>query len=290
MNKLNTYIVPPLSEPIRLLDFVIQFVNEIPTRNGAKKAIKKGNIKLNGNTSMGGIFINQGDTIELYAEEPFVKKVFKLKLEILFEDEYLAVINKPAGISVSGNFFRTIQNALPFNITTSTEADKLATPQPVHRLDNPTSGLLIIAKTKQAQIKLGKMLENKTITKVYHALVLGEPKQKGEIKNSIDDKNAITRFEVIKSIQHKKLNTIALVKLWPLTGRTHQLRIHMAQTGHPILGDKQYGTNESNKLSKGLFLTATELQFNHPVKNKPQLISLALPNKFTQQLQQTSIL
>jgi 23S rRNA-/tRNA-specific pseudouridylate synthase len=90
------------------------------------------------------------------------KKVFKLKLEVLLQDEYLAIVNKPSGIPTSGNYFRTVENALPYNLSPSTQIDALPHPRPVHRLDNPTSGLLLIAKTRTAQTILSRDLQNKT--------------------------------------------------------------------------------------------------------------------------------
>lgn len=284
MNKTNTYIARELIQPIRFLDFVIQYIDEITTRNGAKKAIKNGSIKVNDANAKTGTYININDIIDIYEEEAEIKKVFELDLDVLHEDEYLAIINKPAGIGVSGNYFRTIQNALPFNIKTSSLPDKLNIPRPVHRLDNPTSGLLIIAKTSTANIRLGEMLAQKLISKYYHAIIIGKPEAKGEIEIEIDNKKAISQYQIIDSIHHKRLGQISLVRLSPITGRTHQLRIHMSEIGHPILGDKEYGNEASNKLGKGLFLSATDISFVHPFTNKALMVSVTQPNKFTKVL------
>ena len=115
-------------------------------------------------------------------------KPYELNLEIIFEDESLAIINKPAGISVSGNKYRTIQNALLANLRTSSEPDSLKWPRPVHRLDYATSGLLIIAKTSSALVSLGKQFEERRIKKSYKAIVIGKVNNEGVIAEKINDK------------------------------------------------------------------------------------------------------
>ena len=100
-------------------------------------------------------------------------------LEVIYEDDYLAIIDKPPGILVSGNKLKTIVNALPFNLQVSSQIDALINPLPVHRLDFPTSGLLLIAKTNNALVALGKMFEEKKISKIYHAITIGQMKPEG---------------------------------------------------------------------------------------------------------------
>lgn len=280
MQVLASYKVSENIGNIRLLDFALQNIKEIGTRNGFKKAIKKGELLLNGEKATTGTFLKQNDIIDLLEPELIVHKVFDLKLDVLYEDDYLAVIFKPAGIGVSGNYFRTIQNALPFNIKTSTQSDKLAIPRPIHRLDNPTSGLLIIAKTHSTAVKLGKMLEQKQINKIYHAIVVGTPNTENYINLPINGKTALTKITLVNTIKSAKFQSLSLVKLSPITGRTHQLRIHMAEKGTPILGDKEYGSHIKNLWGKGLFLCATEIHFSHPITDQGLNIYHELPNKF----------
>lgn len=280
MQVIATYKVEGNIGNIRLLDFALQNIKEIGTRNGFKKAIKKGELLLNGEKATTGTFLKQNDTIDLLEPELVVHKTFELKLDVLYEDDYLAVIFKPSGIGVSGNYFRTIQNALPFNLKSSTQSDKLAIPHPVHRLDKPTCGLLIIAKTHSVAVKLGNMLEQKQINKIYHAIVIGTPSNENEISIPIEGKTAISKAAIIKTVNSPRFSSLTLVKLSPITGRTHQLRIHMAETGTPILGDKEYGNKVKNLWGKGLFLCATEIEFLHPISNTSIHLAKDLPNKF----------
>lgn len=192
----------------------------------------------------------------------------------------MAVINKPAGITVSGNSFKTIFNALPYNLKESTESDALFKPTPVHRLDNQTSGILLIAKTKTAQIELGKQFENKTIQKNYVAIVVGAIFKNCTVNSPIENKESLTFFETIEVVKSLKFKELTYLKATPKTGRTHQIRIHLASIGHPILGDKLYGDKEMLHKGKGLFLAATDITFLHPKTSEKITFKIAVPNKF----------
>ena len=126
--------------------------------------------------------------MELVENSKTQPKIYEFNLEVVFEDDYMAVVNKPAGISVSGNTFKTIFNALSFNLKNSPLPDALIKPTPVHRLDNQTSGLLLIAKTKTAQIELGNQFEQQTIQKNYCTIVVGEVHTNRVINLPIENK------------------------------------------------------------------------------------------------------
>ena len=231
-----------------------------------------------GNT---GGWIQEGQLIELIDLEDTPPKAYDLELEVLYEDQFLTIINKPAGITVSGNQYRTIQNALISNVSISTDKDALKWPRPVHRLDNQTSGILVVAKTRKALMSLGQLFENNLVEKKYNAIVMGKTKSEGVIDILIDNQLAVTKYKTIETLPSLQSDWLSLLELKPETGRTHQLRIHCSNNGFPILGDKLYG-NEGNILKhKGLFLVASGISFNHPTTNSLVEIDLELPYKFT---------
>lgn len=198
----------------------------------------------------------------------------------------MAIINKPAGISVSGNQYKTIVNALGFNLKVSNQKDALNWPLPVHRLDNQTSGLLIIAKTVMARIKLGRAFENKQIKKKYQAIVIGKTDPKGSVNYKIGEKEAFSEYKTLQTVKSLKNDYLSLLELIPSTGRTHQLRIHCAKAlGTPILGDKIYGKPNLILKHKGLFLCAVALDFVHPITTEELKIRIATPHKFIKRLE-----
>ncbi|MFD0861184.1 pseudouridine synthase [Sungkyunkwania multivorans] len=281
MMVLETHIVPLLSEEIRLQDYGTSIFSAITTKSALKKTIKQGGIRIDGEIATTGHWIKEGQTIELLDLEKPLQKIFKLPLTVIFEDDHLAIIKKPAGYPTSGNYFRTIQNALPFNLKISKGADAMKIPRPVHRLDNPTSGLLIIAKTRSAQKHLHQQFEEQHISKTYVALVVGTPKLEGEITLPINDRAANTYFETLKTVNSLRNETLSSLKLYPRTGRTHQLRIHLSAIGHPIVGDALYGKEGHTLKHKGLFLSAVGLALKHPHTDQRLRFELPPPNKFT---------
>lgn len=280
MIVLKTHIVPAATPQARFSDYACGIFEQLPSRKGVKKAIKKGCIQLNGHPASTGRWVQAGDVVTLVDLEETPPKAYDFSLDIVHEDDYLAVINKPAGIRVSGNQFRTITNMLLGNIQASPLPDALKWPKPVHRLDAPTSGLLMIAKTAQAHMSLGQQLENKRIQKTYHAIVKETPPAQGHLYAPIDGQTAHSEFQLQQTVPSLRNNTVSLVKLWPRTGRTHQLRIHMAHLGHPVIGDTQYGEKGNTLLHKGLFLAATSLVLHHPVTGKTMEINIPVPHKF----------
>lgn len=276
-----THTAPEISNPTRLYDYAfLIFQKYIPSKKGIKKALKRGEIWLDNKKGKSGDWVKEGQHIELRDLELNPPKPYPLELEIIYEDEYFAVINKPAGISVSGNQFRTIQNAIINQIKVSNFDDALKWPRPVHRLDNQTSGLLVIAKTAKAIINLSKQFENKDVKKTYYALVIGEPEKSGIINLPIDNHKATSLFKTLKTINSIKSNKISLIELEPQTGRTHQLRIHCAKSGFPILGDKLYGDQNNTLLHKGLFLSANKISLKHPFLNDIITLEINTPKKF----------
>ena len=278
--SIQQHIVAKGTYEIRFIDYVFQHFRCIPSRAGIKKAIKRGQFTLDGNIAVPGKWIEEGQVIELFDLVFPPSKEYYLDLEVLFEDAYMAVVNKPAGIVVSGNQFKTIENALPHNLESSNEVDVLAWPRPVHRLDSPTSGVLLVAKTRKAQINLGQQFEQKRIQKGYRAILIGEVEASGMITESIEGLESKSAFELISKVPSLQNGFLSLVNLYPLTGRTHQLRIHTASIGHPIMGDKLYGNQGQHIKGKGLFLSAVSIEFKHPITKEDMSFIIDEPAKF----------
>lgn len=252
----------------------------MPTKSALKKAIKKQYITVNNLIATSATFIKGGESICLSIPEgvnPQKKLIFKL--DVLFEDEYLALIHKPAGILVSGNGFKTIAHALPQNIQQSKLPDATL-PQPVHRLDYATTGILLIGKTSISIRKLNKMFEDKEMSKTYYAITIGNMNQQGEIRSEVDGKESHSSYRVIQSVDSVRFGKLNLVQLNPQTGRRHQLRKHLASIGNPILGDKEYGIENLILKGKGLYLHAYSLQFIHPFTAEILHVVDELPLRF----------
>ncbi|WP_299160580.1 RluA family pseudouridine synthase [uncultured Tenacibaculum sp.] len=280
MKHIETHKVPLLEKPIRLQEYAVGIFKTIPTKSGIKKAIKKELVFVNGKLASTALFIIGNELIELFkTEETTSFKRLELPLEVLFEDDYLAIIYKPSGILVSGNSFATIDNALQQNLTKSTLFDAVR-PRPVHRLDYPTSGVLLIGKTTSSITALNQLFEKKQIQKTYHAIGIGKMERNGEIDFPIDSKEAFTTYEVIKTVPSVRFKYLNLVLLQPKTGRKHQLRKHLLSIENPILGDKEHYIEGLILNGKGLYLHASSLKFTHPFTKENLSIKKELPKKF----------
>lgn len=282
IEKIESYTVPKLEKQVRLSDFVPGIFKTITSHQGMKKAIKGGLVKVNGSIGFTGDYIKGGEVIELYQNSSVQnqKPRIDIKLEVVFEDDYLAIINKPAGIVVSGNKKWTLENALPKNIKLSNKPTALLRPEPIHRLDYPTSGAILVGKTREAVLALNKLFEERNIEKTYFAVTIKSMPESGVIESKIDDKSAKSFYKVINSVKSPKYQFLNLVQLTPHTGRRHQLRKHMSEMGNPILGDLLYGNQGEIVKGKGLYLHAFSLNFIHPFTNETVSVSVPLPKKF----------
>lgn len=267
-------------EGTRLIDYIIDLFPQVPSKKRAKKAIKSGAIRLNEEIIETGRWIKKGDTIKLFDLEETPPKVFAMKIDVIYEDDYLAIVWKPAGLKVSGNQYKTLHNTLAHNLSKSSQEDALPWPLATHRLDVPTSGLVLIAKTIAARRALGQLFEHKKIAKTYFAIVIGNIDEFGTIDNDIEGKKSISNFKKVRQVPSLRNEWLSLVKLEPITGRTHQLRIHLAGIGHPIMGDKLYGDEGNIMGHKGLFLASVGLSFEHPLTGESINIKQVAPDKF----------
>ena len=225
------------------------------------------------------------DSIEIYPEN--------IPLDIIYQDKYLAVINKPSGMVVhpgAGTPDHTLAHALMWHFPEIKEVGPKERPGIVHRIDKEASGLLVIAKDLRACDSLKEQFKKRTVDKKYLALVWGHyTKKSGIISWSIGrhmkngarmsirtrkPKRAETHFRVIKTFKD-----FSLLEIKTITGRTHQIRVHMSAAGHPIVGDKYYGRKrKKSSLTSRLFLHAYYLSFTHPENRKRQEFTVPLPN------------
>ena len=273
----EVHIVPQSTEPMRLQEYGVGIFDEYPTKSSWKKAIKARNILLNGVEAGTARMVQPGDTIESLGVPDMPNLEPTLALDVLYEDEHLAAIAKPSGVSVSGNKWHTIANSLPAALQPSAERDA-CTPRTVHRLDYATGGVLLAGKTRRAVRQLGELFAERKVHKTYVAIVVGSPPEKGTVDSPIDEKPGVSHFEVVDSVPSARFGSLSLLRLAPETGRRHQLRIHLAELGHPILGDRRYCKSEELLKGKGLYLHAYSLELDHPFSGEPVKI-VAQPHK-----------
>ena len=291
---ITEFLITAGEQPKRLDVFLVNRERDM-SRSALQRLIELGRIRINDQIVKPSHKIKPGDkiTMDVPKPEPLELKGEAIPLEVLFEDDQILVLNKPAGIVVHpapGNWTGTLVNALLHHFhtsggTVSTIGGK-ERPGLVHRLDKDTSGVMVIAKTDQAHRHLAAQFKQHTITRVYEALVWGVPKRgHGLIELAIGrDSKERKKFSARtarpkESVTEYKVNrrfgkTVAHVLLYPRTGRTHQLRVHLASLGHPILGDPTYGGRKVCSLDgmgiPRVMLHARTLGFHHPSSGEPQ--------------------
>lgn len=212
-----------------------------------------------------------------------------IPLEILYEDEALAVISKPAGLVVhpaAGNESGTLVNALLFHLSSLSGIGGEQRPGIVHRLDKDTSGLMLVAKDDQAHLSLSAQFAARTMEKHYHAIVSGHMKEmSGSVEKPIGrDPKDRKKMAVVPSGRYALTDWLVLQEKGPdslldlhiHTGRTHQIRVHMASIGHPVLGDPIYGSKRSTHADR-LMLHACSISFDHPRTGKRMTFTQPAP-------------
>jgi 23S rRNA pseudouridine1911/1915/1917 synthase len=259
MSSREIEIIVPSGKVRERLDLFLTHHVENATRSKVQQAIESGNITVNGKTVKPSYKISPDEVIRVVIPKPPAPDVVEenIPIEIIFEDEHLLVVNKPAGMVTHpayGNYTGTLVNALLYhcNNTLSTLNDPTR-PGIVHRLDKDTSGLIVIAKSDMVHAHLAKQFARRTIDRAYWAIVWGrfeKGKKSGLIdaalgrsksdrkKIAVSDsgKSAATEYEVLEEFEY-----LSLVKLKLRTGRTHQIRVHLHHIGHPVFGDPTYG-------------------------------------------------
>ena len=252
------------------------------SRSRIQKLIEEGRVLVNNETTVSRYKVNPGDfiTAEYLEQTPTDIKPKDIALDIVYEDEDLIVINKPKGLVVhpaAGNYDNTLVNALLYHCKELSDINGYYRPGIVHRIDKDTSGLLVCAKNNAAHAALSAQLQDKTCFRKYYAIVNGiidnnegiinapigrssKDRQKMEVTDK-NSKGAITEFKVLQ-----RLSSTCLVECELKTGRTHQIRVHMAFIKHPVLNDPKYSKKTIDET--GQYLHAYYLSFIHPKTNE----------------------
>ena len=278
------------------LDKYLSEQNKDLSRVMIQRLIDSGNVTVNEKIVKASYKVNVEDVIKVVVEEPkeTTLKPEKLPLNVVYEDNDIIVINKEKGMVVhpgNGNLEGTLVNAVLERCKGSLSGiGGEIRPGIVHRLDKDTSGLIIVAKNDKAHIKLSEDLKNHNIKKTYLALVRGVVKENeatidmpiGRSDNvrtkmavKKNGKNAITHFKVLK-----RYDGYTLLEIKIETGRTHQIRVHMAEIGYPVVGDMVYSNGKNPFNIEGQMLHAWKLEFNHPITNKKMELEAELPKYF----------
>lgn len=276
----DEHLVPPDDGGERLDRYAFAVLAGLATVTHAKKSAKRGELRVNGEERPPNYRVQPGDRLAFTGAPRLPPPVWRIPLEVPWEDEHMAVVIKPPGLPVSGNRHRSLEHTLLPHLAPSPEPDALPWPRPVHRLDARTGGLVMVAKTARTRAVLGQALEQRQASKRYRALLLGFLEGEGTVDAPVDGRASLSRYRVVSHTHSLRTEWLTTADLWPVTGRTHQLRQHMAQLGHPVLGDELYGVEGSILRGAGLFLWAVELALDHPITGEPLRVSIPEPSKF----------
>jgi len=277
-------------------DKAVSLLNSELSRSYITKLIEEGKILLNGKQEKPSIKVKENDEIfieELVDQKSDIKEEY-IPLDVVYEDADILIINKPQGMVVhpaNGHYSGTLVNALMFQADSLSSINGVIRPGIVHRIDKDTSGLLCVAKNDNAHHFLAEQLKDHTMAREYMALVRGVIKENsgtvempiGRDKNNRqkmavtkEGKPAITHFSVVERFANH-----TLVKCQLVSGRTHQIRVHMSAIGYPVEGDPLYAGKNYDKLYKnGQLLVAYKLKLIHPQTKKEMVFEIPLPDYF----------
>lgn len=292
MEKIN-YVA---DENIRIDKFIASHLEGV-TRSHIQKLIDEGNVLVDGKNVKSNHKLKIGQSIEVTVPEAkqLDVKAEEIELDIVYEDEHLLVVNKPQNMVVhpaAGNYEGTLVNALMHHCGDSLSGiNGVIRPGIVHRIDKDTSGLLLVAKDDATHIGLSEQIKEHSLTRKYIAIVHGNFKNdEGTVDAPIgrhptdrkkmcitekNSKNAVTHYRVLQRFME-----YTLVECKLETGRTHQIRVHMASLGHPVMGDKTYGVKKEKYNLSGQLLHAKIVGFIHPITKEYMEFETDIPERF----------
>lgn len=292
---MRVYDLEVTIDGVRLDGFLNEQIEDL-SRNYAQKLIEEGKVSVNGMIIVKKNHkLKAGDQVEIEMPEPEVLDIVPedIPIEIVYEDDDVMVINKPQGMVVHpapGNYSGTLVNAIMYHTANLSSINGVIRPGIVHRIDKNTSGLLMIAKNNKAHNALAEQLKDHSSMREYMAIVHGNVKEdsgtidapiarhpQNRLKNAVvaGGREAVTHFFV-----EERFGQFTLVRLRLETGRTHQIRVHMAYIGHPLLGDDVYGPKKSKIKHEGQLLHAKKLGFVHPTTGEYMEFDSELPDYF----------
>lgn len=296
MNEIEVFEVTSEETGTRLDAFLADSMEEI-SRNRVQGLCQSGNIRVNGKEAKKNQKLKEGDRVEVEVPEPAVTELVPqdIPLDIIYEDSSVLVINKPKGMVVHpapGHPDGTIVNAVMSHCGESLSGiGGELRPGIVHRIDKDTSGLLMIAKNDKAHASLSSQLKDKSLSRIYDAIVLGRMgddsgtvdapigrslRDRKKMAVIADGRNAVTHYETIA-----RYIGYSHVRCSLETGRTHQIRVHMAHIGHPLAGDEVYGKGKEKTGLEGQCLHAGKIMFIHPDTGEKMSFECPLPRYFT---------
>lgn len=291
---MNKYTINKEFEGITLEEYLKNKL-EISARN-RQKLFHSSGVMVNGKKAFSKRILKENDVVSVKVQRDKDYGVIPEKgnVEIIYEDDYVIALNKPAGILVHPAGQTTKGTLANYLAGYFQEKKQIITIRPLHRLDRDTSGIVLFAKSAEIQKKLTEAFAENKIHRQYIALVTGELKEKeGRIeapigkdkrnpnrrKISADGQRAITNYKLLKTVEINS-EKISLAELRLETGRTHQIRVHMAHLGNPVLGDKMYG--RISRFIKRQALHASEMKFVNPIIDKIIKITAPIPNDFNE--------
>ncbi|MCX7773619.1 MAG: RluA family pseudouridine synthase [Clostridia bacterium] len=292
----ENFIIEAGDEGQRLDTYLVSKLEDM-TRSHIQKLIEDGQVTVDNNRVKTGFKLKKGMTVNVELPEPVMLdlKPEDIPLDIVFEDDDIIVINKPKDLVVhpgAGNWEGTLVNALLSHCKDSlSDINGVIRPGIVHRIDKDTTGLLVVAKNNEAHLKLSEQLKAHDIVRTYEAIVDGAVKEdSGKIiapigrhptqrmkmaVNPVNGKPAVTHYKVLE-----RFKGYSYLQLKLETGRTHQIRVHMAALGHPVTGDTVYGKACSLMNTEGQALHARYLSLTHPRTEEPMVFEAPLPEYF----------